>query len=278
MMGLSAIILSYTNSEKIHRMTLECIDSLIVSEDFNEYLQLEILLIESNQNYREEGFAYPENVKVIVPGSPFNFHAYLNIGIKASAMPFVALCNNDLLFRKHWFTEILNVKKNVPRIRSFSPVQSGEATGEGLYSLGYDVRKHLKGWCMVAERKLFDNIGLPDEQFDFYYADDDYAMTLRKYHEPHALVHRSVVEHLGGENTGSSREEGNEAFKSIINKYPDLPKYLFSDGYKWILKNEKLLDGHLKFHRKWGSIRSISIKNKLAKILSPLGLGRLVSW
>lgn len=278
MMGLSAIILSYTNSEKIHRMTLECIASLWASEDFNTHFPLEIILIESNRNYIAEGYAYPENVKVIVPDTAFNFHAYLNVGILGSSMPFIALCNNDLIFHPHWFTEILNIKKTAPRIRSFSPVQPGEKTVEGLYSIGYDVRKHFKGWCMVAERKLFDTIGLPDEQFDFYYADDDYAMTLKKHHEPHALVHHSVVEHLGGENTGSSREEGNEAFKSIINKYPDLPKYLFSDGYKWILKNEKLLDGHLKFHRKWGTIRSISIKNKLAKILSPLGLDRLVTW
>ncbi len=278
MMGLSAIILSYTNSEKIHRMTKECIASLTASEDFNDALPLEIILVESNKHYLADGFAYPENVKVIVPEIPFNFHAYLNVGIKGSSMPFVALCNNDLLFSHHWFTEILNVKKIMPRIRSFSPVQPGETTGEGAYTVGYDVRKHFKGWCMVAERKLFETIGLPDEQFDFYYADDDYAMTLKKHNEPHALVHRSVVEHLGGENTGSSREEGNEAFNSIVNKYPDLPKYLFSDGYKWILKNEKLLDGHLKFHRKWGSIKSISVKNKLSKALSPLGLDRLMPW
>jgi hypothetical protein len=117
-----------------------------------------------------------------------------------------------------------------------------------------------------------------DEQFDFYYADDDYAMTLKKFNEPHALVSRSVVEHLGGENTGSSRDEGNMEFNAIIKKYPDLPKYLYTDGYQWILKNEKLLDGHLKFHKKWGSIKAISMKDKLYKVLSKIGLGKLINW
>ncbi len=274
MSGLSAIILSYTNSEKIHRMALDCIRTLIQSEDFINTHELEIILVESNRNYVADGFAYPDNVKVIIPEIPFNFHAYLNIGIRASSMQFVALCNNDLLFHEAWFTEILNVKKQYPSYKSFCPVQPKEKKPAGSFEKGYVVRKHVKGWCLVAERDLYDKIGLPDEQFKFYYADDDYAMTLKKYHVPHALVSASVVQHLGGENTETLREEGKEGFVTNATQQKGLPKYLYTEGYNWILKNEQLLNGHLKFHKKWGGIRTISLKNKLSRI----GLGGLVRW
>lgn len=278
MQGLSAIILSYTKSEKIHRMTLDCIRTLIQSEDFINACELEIILVESNRNYLTEGYAYPENVKVIIPDVPFNFHGYLNIGIKAATQPMLALCNNDLLFHKGWYAAIAQVQTQYPRFKSFCPVQPKENIPSGMFLQGYQVRKHIKGWCLVAERKLFDKIGLLDEQFDFYYADDDYAMTLKKYHIPHALVLQSVVEHIGGENTATKKKEGEQAFQDQQAQRKDLPAYLFTDGYKWILKNEKLLNGHLKFHQKWGSVKSISIKNKLFGMFSKVGLGALVKW
>lgn len=276
--GLSAIILSYTKNEKIHRMTLDCIRTLEQSEDFINQFDLEIILIESNRSYIQEGYAYPDNVSVIIPDVQFNFHAYLNMGIAVASQPFIALCNNDLIFHEGWFSEMMNVKKVKPEIRSFCPVQPKEKTTFNVYEIGYNVRTHIKGWCIVVEKELFKTIGPLDEQFDFYYADDDYAMTLRKYHIDHALVYRSIVEHLGGENTETMRKEGNAEYNEIIGKYPDLPAYLYTDGYSWILKNEKLLNGHMKFHKKWGGVRIIPVKNRMHKMLSKVGLGGLVRW
>ncbi len=278
MQGLSVVILSYTRSEKIHRMTLNCIRTLIQSEDFINTYELEILLIESNHNYLSEGFAYPDNVKVIVPEQTFNFHAYLNEGIKLASQSMVALCNNDLIFHNAWFSAILRVKKQYPDFLSFCPVQPKEKIPVGMFLQGYEVRRHIKGWCLVADKKLFDSIGLLDEQFDFYYADDDYAMTLKKYHVRHALVSHSIVEHIGGENTATKKEEGAEAFNNLKRRRSDLPDYLYTEGYNWILKNEKLLDGHLKFHKKWGSIKNIAVKNKLFGMLSKIGLEGLIIW
>ncbi|MDI1234664.1 MAG: hypothetical protein PSX81_10310 [bacterium] len=278
MEGLSVVILSYTRSEKIHRMTLDCIRTLIQSEDFVNTCELEIILVESNRNYLTDGFAYPDNVKVIVPAVPFNFHAYLNIGIQEATQTMLALCNNDLIFHQGWYTAIAKVQAQYPKFKSFCPVQPEENIPSGMFLKGYDVRKHFKGWCLVAEKILFDKIGLLDEQFDFYYADDDYAMTLKKHHIPHALVLNSIVEHIGGENTATKKEEGADAFKDLKLQRPDLPTYLYTEGYSWILKNEKLLDGHLKFHKKWGTIKSLSIKNKLYGMFSKVGLGALVQW
>ncbi len=278
MVSLSAIILSYTNGEKIHHMNLNCIQTLQQSELFGKDVSLEVIVIESNKNYHDDGYKFPPNVKVIVPEQAFNFHAYLNIGIAAAEGRFVALCNNDLEFQKEWFTEILKVKNAHPEIHSFSPVEPNEQWDANEYVLGYNVRKHIKGWCIVIEKDLFKTTGKLDEQFEFYYADDDYAMTLRKHHMPHAVVVKSVVRHLGGVNTESNREEGQSEYNRVTSQYPNLPKYLFTDGYKWILRNEKLLKGHLQFHKKWGSVKSIAWKMKLYRLLSILGCGHWVKW
>lgn len=277
MLGLSAIILSYTNSQKIHDMNLACIDSLQKSENFGQAFSLETIVIESNKNYLAEGYRFPSNVKVIVPDIAFNFHRFLNIGIQASEGQYVALCNNDLLFHKGWFTAMMNVIKEHPEFRSFCPVQPSEQWSSP-FEMGYAIRTHIKGWCIVAERGLFNTTGLLDEQFDFYYADDDYGMTLRKYRIPHAVVSGSVVEHLGGANTDSSREEGKAEYSRLTIDRPGLPKYLYTEGYRWILRNEKLLDGHLRFHKKWGSMRSIALKLKFTKVLKPLGLSHWINW
>src|SRR6478672_11881166 len=142
MVSLSAIILSYTNGEKIHRMNLHCIQTLQQSEAFGKDISLEVIVIESNKNYRDDGYKFTPNVKVIVPEQAFNFHTYLNIGIDAAEGSFIALGNNDLEFQKNWFTEILKVKNAHPEILSFSPVEPEEQWAENEYVLGYNVRKH----------------------------------------------------------------------------------------------------------------------------------------
>ena len=267
MQSLSAIFLSYTNSKEIHQMNLDCIDSLLKSEKFDDTFPLQIIFIESNKNYFEQNYHLPDNVEVIVPNEEFNFHRFLNIGIDKSNYNFIALCNNDLLFHKHWFTEILAISEQHSNILSYSPAALNEQW-KGDYKLGYHIRSHIKGWCIVVKKELFKHIGKLDEAFDFYYADDDYGMTLKKHKLKHAVVSKSIVNHLGGVNTETSKNEGNKHFALITNKYPNLPKYLYTEGYNWILKNEKLLDGHLKFHQKWGSPRWIAFRERLRRLFN----------
>ncbi len=266
MQGLSAVFLSYTNNAHIHAMNLACIDSLLLSENFNAEKPLQIIFIESNKNYKEQGFYFPDNVEVIVPNYQFNFHQFLNIGIAKSKYNFIALCNNDLVFKPNWFSEIIKITDKNAQILSYSPAVVGEHWQHD-FEIGYNIRTHIKGWCIVVKKEIFDKIGKLDETFDFYYADDDYGMTLKKHKVKHAVVKNSIVEHLGGANTETSRKEGNKDFKQISTKYPNLPNYLYTEGYNWILKNEKLLNGHLKFHKKWGSPKWIAFKEKLRKIL-----------
>jgi len=261
-------------------MTSNCINSLMDSEQ-EEDVSFEVILIESNAQIHETNFSYPHFVKMLIPTEKFNFHQYLNIGIKESSGEMIALCNNDLLFEKQWMTAILKVKSQHSDILSFSPIdynsqdiqkeQFNRSSQE--YILGYNIRTHIAGWCLILNKELIDKVGLLDERFPFYYADNDYAMTLRKHSVKHALVLNSEVHHLEGMSTNKKKEK---EFDYRKNGYINLPKYLFTEGYSWILRRQTLLDGHLTFHQKWGSPRSLSIKNKLSGLLSKAKLDGLV--
>jgi GT2 family glycosyltransferase len=273
-MKLSAIILAMTTVEELFAMTSDCVNSLIASEsDFD----MEIIIIESNKNYLNSNFKYPEFVTVIVPESDFNFHKFLNIGIKASTGEYVALCNNDLVFYSNWFSEILKIKEENPCIKSFSPSgKIDDCSFRNKFEIGYKVQTHIKGWCIVANREVFPSIGFLDETFDFYYADNDYAMSLKCNNIKHALVFNSYVKHLE-KKSSTAIEKHLEQKKDFIAKYK-IPNYLLKGDYEWILGDEKSLSGFLKFYNKWGAPILVYRKNKIADILMKYKLGYFVKF
>ena len=155
MTKLSAIILSKTSNASLFEMTKCCIESLIAAEQENKHIQIEIILIESDEKYLENGFSYGENVKVLVPKIAFNFHRFLNIGCNAATGDFIALCNNDLVFKRNWFSEILKVKESNPQILSFSPYDpdcnrlAKAIIYKNAFVEGYEIQKQITGWCFV---------------------------------------------------------------------------------------------------------------------------------
>ncbi len=272
-MKLSAVILAMTTTKELFDMTSNCINSLMASE---RDVAIEIIIVESNKNYLNSDFIYPNYVKVIVPESDFNFHKFLNIGIKVSHGDYIALCNNDLIFYKHWFSAILDIANKNKDILSFSP--SGTAPSiieEKGFSVGYKVRTHINGWCIVVRKELFDKIGSLDEKFDFYFADNDYAMTLKRRNIKHASVHNSHVVHLEKKTTEKPDKISND-YKEFLKQYK-IPDYLWREEYKWVLDSEKNLSGFLKFHHKWGSPVLYYRKNKICDILMRFKLGFL-NW
>lgn len=274
-MKLSAIILAMTATEELFNMTSICINSLMTSESATD---MEIIIVESNKNYLNSKFKYPEFVTVIIPDASFNFHKFLNIGIKGSSGEYIALCNNDLIFYNHWFSEILKVINHNPSIKSFSPCgKINDYSFTNTFELGYKVRTHVMGWCIVADREVFSQIGFLDETFDFWYADNDYAMTLKKYNIKHALVRTSKVEHLEKEQR-RKKIKGVDKLYEIFQSTSDvnlgnLPQYVYTDEYKWLLEDKKGLIDHLKFHKKWGSPNLLYRKNRVADILIQYNFG-----
>lgn len=260
---LSVIILSYAIDNDVYEMNCRCLDSLRASEEWKDG-ELEIVLMESN---KENPYAYGSDVKVVVPDEAFNFHRFLNIGVDKSDGEFVALCNNDIVFEKDWFSAIQNVKKDHPKFMCFSPLdRSYPLMGEDTlplskdYYIGWENKKHFAAWCFVWERKVFDIVGRLDETFDFYSADDDELMTLRKYAISNVVVTGSEVKHLSQVVT---KKMGESKWRvTDKEKYPLSEKEL-KRGLAWLWDDVRFYVAYRRMEAKWGNERMIRRLNRM---------------
>ena len=252
---LSVVISSYAIDNDIYEMNCQCIDSLVNSERWGRD-ELEILLIESNKN---DTYLYPDFVSVIIPNESFNFHRFLNIGLAESTGDYIAFCNNDIIFQKGWWSAIKKVKQRHPKFMCFSPIDRSypmmteqEMPSTKDFYIGWENKRHFAAWCFVWERIVFDIIGKFDETFDFYSADDDELMTLRKYSIPNVIVTASNVKHLSQIVT----------FKEGIDKYRVTNKELFplsekeiARGLSWLWDDVRFYLAYWRMESKWGNER-----------------------
>lgn len=262
---LSVVILSNAIDEEIYKMNAHCISSLFDSEDWDIIGGLEILLIESNN---QNSFTYDPRVVVLIPDERFNFHRFLNIGVGQSLGYYIALCNNDIIFSKGWFSEILKVKDRNKKYLCFSPIDRDYKTmsydlfpENKDYYVGWNNKYHFAAWCFVLDRSIFKTIGKLDETFDFYSADDDFLMTLRKYALDNVLVTHSYVKHLSQVVTKKENEFNNHRVNDI-QKYPLTEKEL-KRGLAWLWDDVRFYEAHFKLEVKWGNERMIRRINRL---------------
>ena len=54
-----------------------------------------------------------------------------------------------------------------------------------------------------------------------------------------------------------------------------IPKYVIEENRYWILNSERMINGVIQFHRKWGSRRLLKLKLIIADKLQKWGLGKL---
>lgn len=245
------LILSYCKNAEIFQMNLECLRTLLESEAADTF---NVLVIESNKNFHEEGYQYPwPKVKILTPEEDFNFNRFLNLGLKQTRGRWVGICNNDLVFEKGWFSAMMQVHQQQPQIRSFCPMDEqseytpAERFAEQDFYTGYRIRTEFVGWCYLVERKAIEEIKAFDERFGFYYQDDDFAMSLRKHSIAHAMVPGSRVHHVGAVSSTSS-------------------------GINPRFEQDRTL-----YHQKWGSQRGLAWKNRLAGLLKALGMKKAIN-
>jgi GT2 family glycosyltransferase len=62
---------------------------------------------------------------------------------------------------------------------------------------GYQCGRHLSGWAFMIKRDLWNKIGMLDEDFDFWFADNSLIGQLKLIDTPPMLVPTSKVDHLG---------------------------------------------------------------------------------
>ncbi|AGA78977.1 glycosyltransferase family 2 protein [Echinicola vietnamensis] len=207
---IDIIILSYAKDPALKEITENALKSLNESEN-NQSIKFNTIVIESEKKLRP--YQYPKT-KTIYPKQNFGYHKYMNIGIKMTQSEFVCICNNDLVFHKGWASEILQAFEKDPNLSSASPACSihhpdhGIAINSGIH-IGYEVRKELVGWCLFFKRDMLKVTGKLDPKFKFWFADNDYSMTLQEHGLKHALVASSIVDHLESKtlNTKSDKEK-----------------------------------------------------------------------
>lgn len=194
---MDVVILSYAKNAELRAMTDTCLNTLLASEDPSQ-VRFDVVVVESNHaapKYSQPG------VRTLYLPLPFNYHRYMNEGIKITNGDLVAICNNDLYFHSGWAASIIDEFSIDPDLYSTSPVCSihhpkhGFQLNSGVYP-GYRVLAEVSGWCLVFKRSMLQITGMLDERFYFWYADNDYACTLEKHGLKHALVTSSIVDHL----------------------------------------------------------------------------------
>ena len=231
---IDIIILSYAQTDELQKMTIDCLNSLISSEDA-EKIKFNIVVIESCKDLKPYQYV---NSKTIYPDVPFGYHRYMNLGIRITASPYVCLCNNDLIFHQNWATEILKPFEQFADVHSASPICSihhpkiGYKLNDGL-KLGYRVREELSGWCIFMKRDIFRLTGKLDENYIFWCADNDYANMLWVMKLNHVLVTASIVDHLENKTLNNQSKERREELtdKEVI--YFD-KKWKYRRGEDWV--------------------------------------------
>lgn len=197
-MEIDVIILSNTSTFKHYGLLQRTINTLDLSEP---NFKFNIIVVETNNNYLQQGF-YSPGVKVITPNEPkFNYNRFLNLGLKECKNEWIIIANNDVAFTQNWLTKIFEVQKLNPSIKSFSPLAPNwpkhkEFDTNRDYYLGYRTSYEIAGWCLVMHKSVITECNLFDEQFEYWYQDNDYAMNLQVYKIPHALVPKSRVYHV----------------------------------------------------------------------------------
>lgn len=236
---LDVVIISFAKDAECEKVTLNCLKSLLDSEENFENL-FNIIVVESNPNVKWDYLS--KCIKTYDAPLPYGYNKFLNYGRKKGNSEWVALCNNDLKFTKNWFSNILKASLIDSNILSFSPIcpltqaQYGILPNSGNY-LGYEVRKTISGWCIVHKRCIYDIIGDLDENFTHWCCDNDYAACLYLNKLKHGLVTSSIVFHhdknfgIVTESVVKNQDFFDELTKSCIQK--------FNQKYSFYLKEKK---------------------------------------
>jgi GT2 family glycosyltransferase len=183
-MKVDVVILS---AVKTRALTIQGIETLKASE---EEIDFNVIVIEDSLHY----YSNVTNLKI---DEEFNYNRFMNLGAKTSDADYIVFCNNDLIFHKGWFTEML--KYDFPcmsprSMRDFRQWSYAEdvITGTGIGTV-------FSGWCFVLKREIWEQIGGLDEDFKFWYADNATVEQLKNIGITPTLITQSYVEHVGSQ-------------------------------------------------------------------------------
>lgn len=209
MINIDIVIISDSYNDELKAITENSITTLYASED-PDIITFKTYVVESSNVC----FSHlNKNIKMIKPTPPFGYNKYLNLGRKLGNSEYVCLCNNDLEFKYGWASSLINEMNIDSELLSASPISYEPHISKNFANLnngniyGYKAVFNIAGWIIFQKRIIYDIIGDLDENMVFWYADDDYGMTLLHNNLKHALVPSSRVDHIQSKTLNSKNAD-----------------------------------------------------------------------
>ncbi|SER31667.1 glycosyltransferase family 2 protein [Pedobacter rhizosphaerae] len=214
LLTIDVVILSNAKNKTLTDLTIATVNSLLSSNKTSQ-INFNIVVIESNKAIAP--YQFP-NTTTLYPTEDFGFNKFLNIGIKHTHGQYVCLANNDLIFSNGWAESLLEEFEKDQTLYSANAfcenfdyreeVRNGPNVMSNIeYPNTFGI---LTGWFIFVRRDIFNIIGELDEKFKFWYADNDYELTLKKYEVKHALIKSSRVLHIGNQSHEILDDKRNE--------------------------------------------------------------------
>lgn len=179
---VQVIILSDSKNLELKSITHNCIQSLKASET----IDFDIFVIDNKADF--------EGVTNLKLNEPFNYNRFMNYAAKQSNSEWIVFCNNDLIFSKGWFTELLKVNSDVMSSRCPNDARQRNIGGNVH---GNKIGYHFSGWCFAMKRSIYNKIGSLNEKYPFWCADNIVIKQLNEIDITPCLVTNSIVTHLG---------------------------------------------------------------------------------
>ena len=245
---VDVVMLAWSKNPEMQAMTQKAIDSLHASTQDTRF---QVFLMETAKG----DIAY-NGATVIQPNIPFNYNAFINLGLKRCKSKFVVMCNNDVVFHPGWYEAIERV--NADSASPIDPDWEPHKAVIGKRAYGYKAGLAVCGWCIVAKKSVLDTLGKFDEQFSFYFQDCDFSVQLSSRKLRHVLVGTSYVTHLGSKSHELLEGGNKEAMTwdlrpKFLAKYPKFNEATCRDGehpticLTMIVKNEaKIIEAALR--------------------------------
>lgn len=204
---LNVIILSNSSNPYLSSLTQTTIESLRVAAipSSNKLNGVRIVLVESQKNVKHANVDKQIEYDFSKYGK-FNYNHALNLGIDFCRRNFqdndwYCFSNNDVIYSSTWLQEISTALQNFPDIESLCP-NTNKFFNRKAVSFGYGMRSHLEGCCIMANKRVVDDVLKEfDERFSYYFQDDDYLEIVKRNNVKHAIVLSSIIHHIGSQTT-----------------------------------------------------------------------------
>jgi hypothetical protein len=184
-MTYDLIIVARSSSPYLIGMTQNCINSAG---------KVNVILVETSGSLHE----YQGVNKYLLYEGEFRYNRALNMALEVAECDFHILANNDIIFYPGW--DVIGEQMIYNGFDSASAWFRGSLFPQGDFVYeGYNIAQHLTGWCIFITKEAYKKIGKLNEDMEFWYSDNAYALQLQEHGLRHGIFCNVRVDHIGNQ-------------------------------------------------------------------------------